>query len=308
MTRAELVDFVCRKVGKSDSFARETCGRFLAARYAMLWNVQLWADTLAMVPLEASANPVIMPWQVERVVEVRSGGVRLSVTDNHTLLAYDPAIYEASGTPCAFLTEAPSGTLVAPASLPLVITSSNAADDGKAIFIRGISAAGTAIDETLSLLGTQQQFTLQSYKWIDLVGVAPDVLGDVSVSEWISGMPGALLLTLRAGETNRLHEVIRLIEAPSEFPYQLSVLAKRRRNRLVADQDATLIPTIDNVLIAYTEGDMLEWLRHFDKAAHKKQEAALLDLPVTYNALRSQRASKPRLMPTFYDAGVSSLD
>jgi hypothetical protein len=310
MTRAELVDFVCRKVGKSDSFARETCGRFLAARYSMLWNVQLWADSLGMVTFEANANPVIMPWQFDRVVEIRSGGVRLNVTEQSTLFVYDPAIFEATGVPMQFVVEAPSGTQIAPASTELAIVSSNNTDNGKGIYIRGIRDDGIFVDETLQLTGNTDQYSVHKYKWIDLISFASTVTGQVSVWEWLSasGTKGNLLLVLRPGETNRLHEVVRLVQTPAEFPYELNVLAKRRPNRLVNDEDATLIPTIDNVLIAYTEGDMLEWLRHSDKAAAKKQEALALDLPVTYNALRNQRASKPRLMPTFYDVGVSSLD
>jgi hypothetical protein len=308
MTRAELVDFVCEKVGKTDAYAKARCGKFLAIRYAMLWNLQLWADSLGMVTFNANANPVIMPWQFDRVVEIRSGGVRLSVTDQSTLFAYDPAIFEETGVPMQFVVEAPSGTQVAPASTQLAIVSSNNTDNGKGIYIRGVRDDGIFVDETLQLTGNTDQYSTHKYKWIDLISFASTVTGQISVWEWTSGTKGNLLLVLRPGETNRLHEVVRLVQTPSEFPYELSVLAKRRPNRLVNDEDATLIPTIDNVLIAYTEGDMLEWLRHFDKAARKKQEAGTIDLPVTYSALRNQRASKPRLMPTFYDAGVSSLD
>jgi hypothetical protein len=310
MTRAELVDFVCEKVGKTDAYAKARCGKFLAVRYAMLWNVQLWADSLGMVTFNANANPVIMPWQFDRVVEIRSGGVRLNVTDQSTLFAYDPAIFEATGAPMQFVVEALSGTQVAPASTQLAIVSSSNTDNGKGIFIRGIRDDGIFVDETLQLTGNTDQYSAHKYKWIDLISFASTVTGQVSVWEWLSasGTKGNLLLVLRPGETNRLHEVVRLVQTPAEFPYELSVLAKRRPNRLVNDEDATLIPTIDNVLLAYTEGDMYEWLRQLDKAARKKQEAAMLDLPVTYNALRSQRASKPRLLPTFYDGGVSSLD
>ena len=56
MTLADMASFICGKVGKTDSESLAKCKEFLARRYELVWNSQLWRDTLTTSSQSVAAD------------------------------------------------------------------------------------------------------------------------------------------------------------------------------------------------------------------------------------------------------------
>lgn len=91
---------------------------------------------------------------------------------------------------------------------------------------------------------------------------------------------------------------IRLVPAPDEAG-TLYVLGKLKWNE-PADSDAPVIHGIDNALLAYAEGDMLEHHRQYGKAQVKYQEGAA-QLALMREQQENQTASDPVIVPHVFD-------
>lgn len=94
-------------------------------------------------------------------------------------------------------------------------------------------------------------------------------------------------LTETAGNTKR----IQVYPTPT-VDTALFIIGKRTMPALVNATDTPVLRNVDNVLIAYTTGDMLERQRQYAKSQAKFQEAAAL--LASAQALENQQANKPR--------------
>jgi hypothetical protein len=74
------------------------------------------------------------------------------------------------------------------------------------------------------------------------------------------------------------------------------VLGKRRFRQMRLDSDAPMIRGLDNALIAFAIGDMLERSRQYAKAAAKQQEGTEL-LKVAVDTETNQSAYESRVIP-----------
>lgn len=84
------------------------------------------------------------------------------------------------------------------------------------------------------------------------------------------------------------------------------VIGRRIRPELDDDSDSPIIRTIDNALIAYAHGDMLQRARHYAKAKELYEEAGAL-LTAAKN-LETEQTAKPRQTKTLTAAGNSLLE
>jgi len=87
---------------------------------------------------------------------------------------------------------------------------------------------------------------------------------------------------------------IKLLRKPKESK-TLLILGKLKITAL-GDSDSPLIKGIDNALLAFVEGDMLEHLRQYGKAQAKYQEAAS-QLTIAKDMENHQSASNTRIIP-----------
>ena len=87
---------------------------------------------------------------------------------------------------------------------------------------------------------------------------------------------------------------IRLLRKPKEAK-TLLVLGKLKITELT-DNDSPLINGIDNSLLSFVEGDMLEHLRQYQKAQIKFQEASA-QLMIVKDLETHQSASDTRIIP-----------
>jgi hypothetical protein len=98
---------------------------------------------------------------------------------------------------------------------------------------------------------------------------------------------------------------IRLFPIPNAV-FALKIIAKRTPNTLSISTDTPILRNIDNVLIAYAMGDMLERQRQYGKAAEKFKEAgALLEAA---KQLESAQTNAPRTTKNITVSGNSLLE
>lgn len=105
MTLAECATFVCNKVGQADTTSVALCKSFAKARDRMIFDAQLWNDSVALVTgLSADTTGVIgYPNGIDRVISIRAAGRdMLFPTDASYLMQVDPQMFERTGTPIAF--------------------------------------------------------------------------------------------------------------------------------------------------------------------------------------------------------------
>ena len=107
MTLADMASFICGKVGKTDSESLSKCKEFLARRYELIWNSQLWRDTLTTtsqsVPAETQ-DVTLADSSVDQIVAVRWSDTTLGPVAHEAVYAINPTLFDSSGTPMAFVT------------------------------------------------------------------------------------------------------------------------------------------------------------------------------------------------------------
>jgi len=107
MTLADMASFICGKVGKTDSESLAKCKEFLARRYELVWNSQLWRDTLTTSSQSVAADTqdvTIGDSNIDQIVAVRWSDVTLGPVAHEAVFAINPTLFDESGTPMAFVT------------------------------------------------------------------------------------------------------------------------------------------------------------------------------------------------------------
>jgi hypothetical protein len=94
MTKLEMANFICGKVNQTDPEDIEACKGFLSRRHEMLWQDQLWKDSLVeyrqtLDPVAANYTPasnylptkgvLLLPPGIERVLAVRDASRSIQV-------------------------------------------------------------------------------------------------------------------------------------------------------------------------------------------------------------------------------------
>ncbi|HWA07919.1 MAG TPA: hypothetical protein VG838_00480 [Opitutaceae bacterium] len=258
MTLGEIVSYACGKVGLTDDTAKARARSYAAMRYQLIFRSALWKDALSIYTkaLAANANTVILPSQVEKVLGVRSGSRALMPADQVFLFNDDPLAWERSGGEVQFTLPAVTALSGAPQTggEKLRFVSSNNSDTTKKVTIYGRDANQEEATEVLTLNGTSNVDSVNSYEEVYLL--SKDVTAGAVTVTGVSST--AALQSLRPTETLRRHTRVRIHDTPVEA-VTLSVLAKRRPNPLENDTDSTLLPALDNALLALVLGDMLQW-------------------------------------------------
>ena len=99
MTRNDIVNFVCSKVGQVDDHSKELCAVYVQTRYKMIWDAESWRDTQRVQPAVANGLSVPFPPDVERIISVRCSGTFLDPVDTTYIFESEPALFDATGTP-----------------------------------------------------------------------------------------------------------------------------------------------------------------------------------------------------------------
>lgn len=266
----QIADIVTRKIGKTDSAAVALCKDFIRSRYRMIYDAALWKETRLSLSISVTSGTttVFVPHEMERVISARwDVDTVVWPADHEFLFESDSGIYDRTGTPRFWTALANSGVAVAPGAKAITIVSSSASDTGLTVQVRG--EVGTTEDfETITLNGTTEATGTKLWTTITHIG-KPTTVGRMTVTN----SDDTELVVLWPKETARQHVRIQLHETPNTSK-TLLLLGKRRPRELWEDADAPILRNIDNALLAYSEGDMLEYGKQYAKAQVKFQEAA----------------------------------
>jgi hypothetical protein len=110
MTRDEITSLVTTTVGQTDSASVTLCNTFVQRAYEMVWNAELWRDTVTIDTtgaVTAGVNTYTMPSGFDRVISLQllSGGVPVGFLDPTTtafILQTEPTALTTQGVPTKY--------------------------------------------------------------------------------------------------------------------------------------------------------------------------------------------------------------
>jgi hypothetical protein len=105
MTLAGMSSFVCQKVGRTDTASIDSCKGFLARRYELIWDSQLWKDSMTTVTIAVTAGQqdVLLGASIDRVVAVRCDTVGLTPVQQEAVYYIDPTLFDKYGAPASYV-------------------------------------------------------------------------------------------------------------------------------------------------------------------------------------------------------------
>lgn len=295
MTLGDMAAFVCAKVRQQDTTALARCKEFLARRYVMIWDDQLWKDSLFRLEFTFRMDVVgaasmlaygnyfsrdggvwQLPPSVDRVLALRKTNDAVPVNDQFRLYRETLDAFAETGEPVAFHPLPPavadlSGSLSGVESEGVTLNS-NAADGAVAVRVRYIDLDGEEQVTDINLPaagGYSAVFDPQAI----LSMSKPATNEDVEVI-----LDSEVVATFGAQETNAKKRArVRLMPMPVDN-VDLAALVKVRAQLLSDDGDEPALRGIENCLLAFAQMDMLQRARQYGKAQLVGQEAvALLD-------------------------------
>ncbi len=316
MNLGEMVDFVCGKTRRASSTAQEKCRGFIANRYAMIYNSALWKDSLYRlefnVPVTgsatfpntnalAAAGYFFFPSIVDRVLAIRRDDGIVNVVDPFEVFKTTMDEFEESGTVVNF------DLLPAAVAQDLTGTTfslgADAEEAGMTFIVRGITAAHqrvklrTLIDAFPKAL-SQQLILVETF-------TKPETVNDCALYGGPDG--GYPYVTVPAAETRaKPCQRVRFGQAPTATTY-FKALIKREILPLEEDEDTPELLNLEPVLLAFGQGDLLQYERQYGKAQALFQEATALLTDYKQGAI-VQTAHRERILPDVCEVSGSVND
>lgn len=327
MTLDELAEFVVEKVGATDEDSKATAKLFLRRRYRMIWDAFNWSDAMAMVSVTSTTSHpyLLLPEGVSRVVSIRNANnALLSAMDINTLFAANPDYWDTSGTPIGFTNAAPA-VCGAPGAANITWNlsgySSAEATDPAEIYFQGVfeDLNGDTHEIKSWILDDDDANLLESF-WVLSFSVSFNTENTVTKLELReNSQAGTLRYTFfnpANDQTTRQVSTypfdngntpatftearrrcrIRLLKKPDAAVAYLA-LCKRSCPSLDEDYHAANITDIDNVLIDFAQGDMLQRQRQYGKAQLIFAEADR-HLKIRIEQERTNSARSSQIIPT----------
>ena len=312
MNLGTMATHITTKLGKTDTSSVSACKEFIRNRFEMINDAGLWKDMVVVKTFNlqtrdsTDSNPytpdvttslyeqeLTLPYEIVRPINVIYNKSLLGAADLQTIFHTQADSIDTIGTPVTFTEVEPIAVSKLTSSDPFKVQLKpyvNAADSGKEIHFKGLLDQ-RPVHEDLALTNGSYY---GSQDFDELICVSkPVTLGEVQFSN------GASTETVPAEETRYQLARIRLNLKPqyvSGETVPLVVLGKRRIRPMRHDSDEPQIRNIDNALIAYVTGDMLERSRQYGKAQIKNAEGVQL-VQVAQNVERSQSAATAVIQP-----------
>lgn len=305
MNLAALADIVCETVRKPDSDSLTACKTYLKRRDQMLWDGNLWRDSLftftqALTPatdtLLAAKGIVLLPASIDRVLALRQSSGPLPVQNLERFFMDTLDGFAQTGTPVEF-------SLLSPVLYQFATA--------QAVTMEG--ASGTPDTSTqvryLDADGVPQNTTAQPSTTPASVGTVSELLG-------VEKAAGAGAVTFKDASSNTILTVaasttsatprqrLQLLPVPTAA-LTIRALVKQRYVPLVSDYEEPRLRQAENVLIAYATGDMLRRSNKFGMANEAYAEGAAM-LAKLENIEFFQQAQRMQLVPEIEGNGFGS--
>lgn len=309
-----LASMVCSKVGKTDDASVAACKDYLRARHEMIFDAFLWKDAVADpvdVLVEAGSREVILPYDISRPIACweTESGYPLEISNLTAIAIVNPASLSNVGGLMSFVEAESVGWLysldVVNGSTLAFINTSPVDATVSIVGQRNLNFAGLPtlpdITHSQSLTVGANGGTVQSpvpWKFIHRMTKPAEIeilvaqLGVIPEKSW----------AWPADSTEASFARVRLIH-PTTDATSISFLGKRRLRQMNLDSDSPMIRGIDNALMAFAHGDMLERGRQYAKAQAKTSEGTMM-LDLARKVELEQSASEIRIVPqVFMDEG-----
>ncbi|MEM6888764.1 MAG: hypothetical protein AAF636_11555 [Pseudomonadota bacterium] len=280
LTKTEMIDHICDKVGQQEDEERAACGRFLQNRLRLVWSKALWLDSLAEISLELtpdtnelhSAGLVQLPGIYKRVLGTRLDDYALDGQPIGLRYRIDFDSFDRSGTPCQ-TSELGRGVWVYNSAVQLKLTGNdNEQDQGKQVFIRYIDEDGQRREETWNIV-TSGSYTLVKKAFQVEALLKSETVNPVELKALYDGSTEKSVATLANADMRAAQPLwLRIGERPSKTK-TLRCLGKVDTPDWRDDEEAPLRDAED-ILLAYASGDMEQRHRQFGKAREYFGEGA----------------------------------
>lgn len=247
--------------------------------YEKVYNIYPW-DNIKLfdvsVTQAANTGTVVLPSNVDLIRAFRIGVDVLKPAHEIRVNEFVPDLIEnGDGTPVGYmyLPDSPVATQPASASL-ITLVSTSAADTGTnfPIHIEG-TVSGEDDEEELDLSGTTPVTTTKSFTDIRKI-VKPLTTGRITISDAVP----ATLGTIAPWDLEGQNKQVQLVPTPDSEKI-ITLQCTRRFERLVSDNDASVIPEADGALIDLLIAELLEAEEQEDRAQYYRAKATeTLDL------------------------------
>lgn len=301
MQLADLAAMVTEKVGKLDDASLVACKNFIRQRHEMVVDSYPWKDTIGLfeVPVSTDSPLVVLPFECGRPWAVwdKDAGLDIPVTSLTAIIQTNPKALENLGGTLRF-TEVESvgvpwqlehGEIIGASCLP-----GSVADKDVVVGITGLHADNEDrhISQSMQLLEEPASFP-HGYSLVLRIS-KPTTADRIRIWRMSDGSS----FDIPAGCTECRFARIRLI-SPARADMTLGLVGKRKLQPMVLDTDSPMVRGIDNALLAFAQGDMLERSRQYQKAAAKNTEGSAL-IEGARDLERNQSAKDSRILPLVY--------
>lgn len=295
MTLAEMADFVCGKVRQTDATSITRAKEYLARRYGMIYNGELWKDSLWAYDFDFDTTDLnttpagilynslpfgnvyamrrgawLFPAAVDKVIALRTADGPLPVTSEQDFYRITLDAFAETGAAANFY------------QMPKIVAYADSAsqDNDDSTALAATDTADASLNVTLEYLdhqGERQTATVAMNTTKQAVGPVR-VLLKVSKQE----SAGAAYLQnidtdvpwfqIGADESAPLRCRIRLVPQPQETT-SFKAMVKLKPQPLTDDSEEPAISGVEDCLMAFAQGDMLQRARQYGKAQVVQQEA-----------------------------------
>ena len=311
MTLEQMADYVCRKTRQTDAESVSDCKAFVRRRYEMIYNDQLWRDslygydfTLAVTGVVSESAPNnttqgaagiwFLPDICDKLVALRSVGNEMGVRSEEELFRMDLDAYAQTGTPVDFILMRPAVFMkLGDVPAPLTLHWADASDAGQVVTVTWIDREHRKKKRQITVTADATEFETDTIGVREVESVTKPttngnlVLTDPDAGTAVYGQPEDTKI--------RAYKRFRVMPAPL-VNTEMRALVKAKVTPLEDDDAEPIITGVDNLLIVFAQADMLERGRQYAKADVKGKEAGAL-----YTQLQAQQiyqqASNVRFMP-----------
>lgn len=302
MTLSEMASHVCDKARQSDADSVAKCKEYLARRYEMIYAEELWRDAVWTFPFtytpddpdvpESWAGIYMFPGVVNKVVAVRKVEGEIGNVQDELLFQQSLDAYEQTGPAVQFTRLARCVTMLPEAFAYHDLRFDSSASES------GIEFKVHYIDEdnrrqkVEGTLGGAVEVAADGVRIVERV-----TKGTTSLNVLLSANAGDLELVQAAADDTAFEQrlPIQLLPLPTEA-VTLRALVKKEHIKLDDDNAAPELNGVDNCLMAFAHGDMLQRARQYGKAQVVTQEAMALLLQFKNQAVL-QEANRMQVIP-----------
>lgn len=337
MTLAEMADYVCVKVRETDDASVATCKTFIRQRFDMVYNSQLWRESVGMISItvdptlstlagQNAANGIVhLPNIVDRVLAIRSPSREMPPELQETFFRMDYDAFEQTGEPCTWH-QLSKAVLTFPEDRGIYVGGFSEADMGSPYYLKWTDGDGNSYDSSANkVVQTLSSLTLLTdiATKVPAYGLDSDTAASVRTLESFTKTvtDGSIYIyhlangstteggyiSLTASQTSCQPAVrIQLVYKPT-VSVVLRVLCKRKIVPVTNDNDTLCLTNVDNCILAFAQADMLQRARQYGKAQASTAEGmALLESLKTSAVV--QDGTNRRVIPVCENEGPTVFE